>query len=185
MNKLSICMFAAMLAFGTAAQALDDPPVGHGGPPGGPPPQPGAEGHGGGGMHDMMRQHMDMMRGHGKKEHQGYADVVLKFATELKLSNEQVGKITRLQQANQKQTEDLGPKLHETLRATHDIYLNPAADEAAIRKAAKGHSDAFDQLLEINLKARAEINAVLTVEQLKALQAKKVEPEPPPGHPAR
>ena len=173
MNTFSALTFAATLALSAAAQAVEDPHAGHGGPP----PQPGMEGHGGG-MHEMMRQHMGMMGEHGKKEHQGYSDVVLKFSNDLKLSDEQIGKITRIRQANQQKTEELGQKLHEGLKATHEIYLNPAADEAAIRKVAKQHSDAFDQLLETNLKSRAEINTVLTVEQLKALQAKKAEPAP-------
>jgi len=64
------------------------------------------------------------------------------------------------------------------LKATHEVYLNPASDEAGIRKAAKEHSTAFEQLLETNLKARSEINAVLTPEQLKTLQSQKIEPEP-------
>lgn len=188
MKRMSALTIVAIFALGAAAQSAhgaEDPHAGHamqggpgpqpgmGGPQGGPPPQPGMEGHGGG-MHDMMRQHMDMMRDHGKREHESYADVVLKFAGELKLSDAQIGKITRLHQANRQKMDELGPKMRESLKATHETFLNPAADEATIRKVAKEHSSVFDQLLETNLKARAEINAVLTTEQLKMLQSQKV-----------
>lgn len=102
--------------------------------------------------------------------------MVLKYATELKLTDEQIGKITRIHQANQEKMEKLGPKLHETLKTTHEIFLNPSSDEAAIRKAAKEHATAFDELVETGLKSRNEINAVLTPEQLKLLQSKKSAP---------
>jgi len=184
MNKLNALIFAFALALASPLSlAADDPhggaggPLpphpGMGGPQGGPPPGM-MEGHGG------MRPHMGMMREHGGREHRSYADVVLKFADELKLSDEQIGKITRVNQANQQQMDELGPKMHETIRATHETFLDPASDEASIRKVAKAHTDAFEQLLELNLKARKEINAVLTAEQLKLLQGKKLPPAPPP-----
>ncbi len=127
-------------------------------------------------MHEMMMQHMQMMREHGGKEHKGYADVVLQYADELKLSDDQIGKITRIHLANQKKMMELGPKLHETIKAAHEAYLNPASDEAAIRKAAKEHTVVFDELVETGLKTRKEIDAVLTPDQLKQLQAKKSAP---------
>lgn len=174
MNKLSVLSFVAMLALTVSlfASAADDPHAAHAAAQG---EQPGGGGHGGG-MHEMMMQHMQGMREHGRKEHKGYADVVLKYADELKLSDEQIGKITRIHQGSQQKIEELGPKLHESLKAAHDVFLSPASDEAAIRKAAKEHSVVFDQLVETALKARNEINAVLTAEQLKQLQTKKVGP---------
>lgn len=165
MTKLPPTLFlAAMLAFGPPAHAAAD----------GPSPEPPA-GHAGG-RHDMMMHHMQMMREHGKMGHKSYADVVLQQANELKLSDEQIGKITRIQQAAQQKIDALGPKLHETIKATHEVFLNPAADEAAIRAAAKEHTTAFEQLLETGLKTRNEINAVLSPEQLRQLQAKKTTP---------
>ncbi len=185
MNRLSI--LAAMIFLGAlaqTAQAVDDPHAAHAASQaqqGGQPPEGMAHGGGmqgmmGGGMHDMMMQHMQAMREHGRAEHKGYADVVLKFADELKLSDEQVGKISRIHMANQKKMMELGPKLHETLKAAHEVYLNPASDEAAIRKAAKAHNAVFDELVETALKTRSEINAILTPEQLKQLQSKKAAP---------
>ncbi len=173
MNRLSLLSFAAMIALGSFAQAtsaVEDPHAAKAAAQGG---QPGGGEHEGG-MHGMMMQHMQAMREHGRKEHKSYADVVLKYSDELKLSDEQIGKITRIHQGTQQKMEELGPKLQESLRAAHEVFLNPVSDEVAIRKAAKEHAIVFDQLVETGLKSRSEINAVLTADQLKQLQTKKV-----------
>lgn len=178
MNKLSFLPFAAVLAFSAltqAALAADDPHAAHAAAQAGQAPAGAGMQHGGG-MHEMMQQHMQGMREHGGKERKGYADVVLQYGGELKLTDEQIGKITRIHMENQKKVDELGPKLHETLKAAHEVYLNPASDEAAIRKAAKEHSVAFEEFLEVTLKSRNAINAVLTPEQLKQLQSKKTTP---------
>jgi len=86
MNRYTALFFATMLALGASAQAAEPPKAGHA-TPGETAAQPAPEGHGA-----MMRQHMGMMREHGKREHQSYADVVLKFSDQLKLSDEQIGR---------------------------------------------------------------------------------------------
>ncbi len=188
MNRLSSLSFAALLALGSltqAASAVEDPHAAHaaaqtgqgGQAPGGMGAHEGGMGAMmSGGMHEMMMQHMQAMREHLGKEHEGYADVVLKYADELKLSDEQIGKITRIHLANQKKFEELGQKLHETLKEAHNVFLDPASDDAAIREAAKKHSVVFDELVETGLKSRKEINAALTPAQLKQPQSKKVAP---------
>ncbi|MDD5036262.1 MAG: Spy/CpxP family protein refolding chaperone [Methylococcaceae bacterium] len=168
MKKLSAISIASMIALGAFASSLpaaEDPHAGHGGKPQEMPGGPG------GGMHEMMK-HMEAMREHEAREHQGYAEVVLRYTNELKLSDEQIGKITRLHQANQQKVEEIGKKIREGMKTAHEVFLNPASDEAAIRNAAKAHSAAFDELIETVLKARSEINAVLTPEQLKLLKSK-------------
>lgn len=171
LSFLSLAVLAALCSFTPAASAADDPHAAHAAAQAGQ-----AQEGMGGGMHGMMMQHMQAMREHGGKDRRGYADAVLKHGAELKLTDEQIGKITRIHMENQKKVEELGPKLHETLKATHEVYLNPASSEADIRKAAKEHSEAFDKFLEVTLKSRNEINAVLTPEQLKQLQSVKTAP---------
>ena len=176
MNRQFTLTLAAMIALGAFAlnaSAVEDPHAAHAAP--GMQAPPGGGEHGGG-MHEMMMQHMQAMREHGKKEHNGYADIVLQYTNELKLTDEQIGKITRIQQSSRPKMEELGPKLHESLKATHEAFLNPASDEAAIRKAAQEHSRIFNELVETGLKSRNEINAVLTTDQLKLLQTKKAAP---------
>ena len=133
MNKLSYLTFAALIALGSFAQtasAAEDPHAAHTAP--GTQPQSGGGEHAGG-MREMMMQHMHAMREHGGEERKGYADIVLQFANDIKLSDEQIGKITRIHQAAQQKMEELGPKLHESLKATHEVFLNPASDEATIQ----------------------------------------------------
>ncbi len=176
MNRLSSLTFAVLIALGSFAQtasAAEDPHAAHAAQ--GIQPQQDGGGQAGG-MHDMMMQHMQAMREHGRKEQKSYADIVLQFADDLKLSDEQIGKITRIHQAAQKNMEELGPKMHESLKATHEVFLNPASDEAAIRKTAKEHTSLFNELVETAMKSRNEINAVLTPDQLKQLQTKKLAP---------
>ena len=176
MSRLFPLSFAVLIALGTFAQtasSADEPPA-HAAPQGTQPHQMG--GGQAGGMGEMLMQHMQNMRDHGRKEQKGYADIVLQFSNELKLSDEQIGKITRIHQAAQKSMEELGPKMHDSLKATHEVFLNPASDEAAIRKTAKEHTSLFNELVETALKSRNEINAVLTSDQLKQLQTKKVTP---------
>ena len=177
MSRLFPLTFAVLIALSSLAQtasAAEDPHAAHAAAQG-MQPQQGGGGHAGG-MGEMMMQHMQAMREHGRKEQKGYADIVLQYANDLKLSDEQIGKITRIHQAAQKSMEELGPKMHDSLKATHEVFLNPASDEAAIRKTAKEHTSLFNELVETALKSRNEINAVLTTDQLKQLQAKKVTP---------
>jgi len=124
----------------------------------------------GGGMHEMMMEHMQEMHG---ARHKSYAQVVLEHTDELKLSDEQIGKITRIHQETQRKVDEINKKLHETMRKAHETFLNPASDEEAIRKAAKEHAAAFDELVDTTLKARNAINAILTPEQLQKLKSLK------------
>lgn len=108
--------------------------------------------------------------------HESYGDVVLRHMDDLKLSDEQIGKIARIHQNNQQKIRDIGKKLRETRTSAYRLFLNPASDEAAIRNAAKDHTAAFDALVETALKSRAAIDAVLTQEQLNRLKSLKAEP---------
>jgi len=134
-----------------------------------------AEGTQGGNMHAKMMQHM-MMREQAEADHKGYAEIVLQHIQELKLTDEQIGKITRIHQENQQKIAEIGNRIKESMKAAHNTFLNPAADEPAIRKAAQEHTAAFNELVETALKSRNAINAVLTPEQLQKLKSLKNEP---------
>jgi len=172
MKKLNATPFALLIVLGMFAQsatAQDPPPV-----PPAPPMQGMPQGHGGG-MHDMMPPHMKGMHGPGLREEVGYADIVIKYANELKLTDEQIGKITRIQQSSRDEMQKFAPKMLESHKAVHELFLNPASDDAAIRAASKERNKVSDELLEMKLKSRDDINKILTPEQLKQLQSKKVE----------
>ena len=168
-STLSIAALFALGSFGQIAPAVETEHSGHTGS-GGESQQMG--GMHAGGMHEMMMEHMQEMHG---PRHKGYAEVVLQHMDDLKLSDEQIGKITRIHQSNQKAVEELGKKVRESMKSAHELFLSPSSDEATIRKAAKEHTAAFDELVETALKSRNAINALLTPEQLQKLKSLKAE----------
>ncbi|WP_168175371.1 Spy/CpxP family protein refolding chaperone [Methylocaldum sp. 14B] len=123
-----------------------------------------------------LRKLLESLQEGGLRAHESYENVMLRHVNELKLSDEQIGKIVRIHQDNQQKIKEIGKKLRETQRSAYRLFLNPASDEAAIRIAAKNHSAAFDALVNTALSSRAAINAVLTPEQLNQLKSLGAEP---------
>jgi Spy/CpxP family protein refolding chaperone len=164
MNKLSTLLMASVLALPSWGQAqVAEPP--------GRSPQATDGVHGG-----QMLKLLNLLRKEGPRRHESYGDVVLRHIDDLKLGDEQIGRIARIHHANQQKMEDIGQRLHETQKSAHALFLTPSSDEAAIRKTAKDHTAAFDELVDTALKSRAAINAVLTPEQLNQLKSFKAEP---------
>ncbi len=135
-----------------------------------------------GGMEERceMMRHQMMMHRMGKRAHdehgrKGYAQMVLGQAEALKLSDEQLGKIARIQMQHQKSRREITKKLHKSMLAARRGIMDPASDETVIRNAVKDHAAAFDEMIEDALKQRQEVNAVLTPEQQKQLQSLKRE----------
>lgn len=98
--------------------------------------------------------------------HPSYGDVILGHADDLRLSDEQLGKIIRLHHAHQKKVRELIVRLRSARHSAYTLFMDPASSEAAIRQAAQAHTAAFDELVETALKTRREVNSVLTPEQL-------------------
>lgn len=118
-----------------------------------------------------LRKHLESLQEGATRAYESYGDAMLSHIDELSLSNEQIGQIKRIHQGNQQEIKELGKRLRESQRSLYKLYLNPANDEDAIRAAASDHVATFDTLVDTALRARAEINAVLTPEQFKRLQA--------------
>ena len=112
----------------------------------------------------------------GGPNRESYGDVVLRHMDVLKLSDEQIGRILRIHEENQRKIKELGRKLRELRKFAYELFLNPASDEPAIRKVGKDHNAAFDELVDTALKSRAAINAVLSPEQLSQLKSRKPSP---------
>jgi periplasmic protein CpxP/Spy len=167
LTAICCATFISLGSLSPLGQAADSEHAQHQNPPT-------AEGMQGGGMHAKMMRHM--MREQGEGDHKGYAEIVLQHIQELKLTDDQIGKITRIHQENQQKVADIGKRVKESMKAAHDAFLNPASDEAAIRKAGQEHMAAFNELVETALKSRNAINADLTPEQLQKLKSLKSEP---------
>jgi Spy/CpxP family protein refolding chaperone len=124
---------------------------------------------GGMGFHGWMEKMVE----DNARRHESYGDVILRHGDALQLTDDQIGKIYRMHRANQQRIKGIGQKVNDATTWAHEIFLDPAKDETAIRQAAKAHSAAFDELVESALKTRREINAILTPEQLAKLPALK------------
>ena len=120
---------------------------------------------------------MERMVEDSERRHESYGDVILRHADELRLTDEQMGKIYRIHQANQHRIKGISQKVNDATVWAHEIFLDPSKDEAAIRQAAKAHSAAFDELLDTALRTRKEINAVLSADQLVKLPGIKSTPK--------
>lgn len=128
---------------------------------------------GGTGFHNWMERMVE----DSERRHESYGDVILRYADELRLTDEQMGKIYRIHQANQHRIRGISQKVNDATAWAHEIFLDPSKDESAIRQAAKAHSAAFDELLDTALRTRKEINAVLNDDQLAKLPALKAAPK--------
>lgn len=118
-----------------------------------------------------LRKHLESLQEGATRAYESYGDAMLSHIDELSLSNEQIGQIKRIHQSNQQEIKELGKRLRDSQRSLYRLYLNPANDGDAIRTAAIDHVAIFDILVDTALRARAEINAVLTPEQFKQLKA--------------
>lgn len=124
-----------------------------------------------------MHGRMGMM-GKGGTMGGGIIRMLMMNADELKLTDEQLGKLHRQMWKNLDARKDLRTKLRDTKLALHKAMMDPAADDAAIRAAAKAHTDAFNAKIDAALKDRAAALAILTPAQQK--QAKSLKPPKKP-----
>ena len=100
-----------------------------------------------------------------KKKVKSYGEVILEQAEVLDLTDEQLGKIMRIQMNNKKNRKKLLDQPHKSMKKALKALRDPAKDESMIRKAGRAHTDDFDALVEADLKVRKQIDAVLTLKQ--------------------
>jgi len=126
---------------------------------------------------EEKQQKMEMKQKGMKQKVKSYGEVVLEKTEDLDLTNEQLGKIMRIQMTNKKTRKELIDQPHKSMKKALKELRNPSADEALIRKAGATHTADFDALIEAELKMRKKIDAVLTRKQKTKLKAMKPSPE--------
>jgi len=154
---------------------------GHGGGHGGG--HDGAEdgGHGkkGGGDHDAEKEkdkkHGDKKSSDKKKGKPDYAHMIISHTDELKLTNEQLGKIVRLHLKYDKAHEEVKHALQDGMKAFKKESLNPAASDDQLRDLSKAVTTAFNKMAEHHIKERHAIHAVLTEAQKNQLATLKMD----------
>ncbi len=109
-----------------------------------------------------------------KHKVKSYGEIVLEQTEALDLTDEQLGKIMRIQMANKKPRKELLDQPHKSMKKALKALRDPAADEASIRKAGATHTTDFDVFIEAEIKVRNKIDAVLTTKQRMTLKATKL-----------
>lgn len=124
-------------------------------------------------MMGMMKQRMEGKdsRTMGGGHMMTYSRAVLAHAEELKLSDEQMGKIMRIELRHRTEHKKIMRRMHKSMHQARRGLMDPAADLAEIRKASKEHSQAHEEMIEDRIKVRDEVHAVLTPEQLDRLKS--------------
>ena len=112
-----------------------------------------------------------------KQKAKSYSAVVLEQAEALDLTDEQLGKIMRIQMTNKKTRKELLDNPRKSMTKALKELRNPAASAVSIRKAGRAHTDDFDALVEAEIKVRKKIAATLTPKQSKKLQAMQLPEE--------
>lgn len=120
-------------------------------------------------------QHGDKKSSGMMKEGHDYAHMIIPHADALKLSDEQLGKITRLHLRHKKEHEKLKQKLQKSMKEFHSKSMQPSASDTQVLNLSKELTAAFNEMIEYHLKERQAVHAILSDEQknqLSTLQLK-------------
>ena len=109
-----------------------------------------------------------------KEKAKSYSAIVLEQAEVLNLTDEQLGKIMRIEMNHKKARKELLNQPRKSMTKALKELRNPGATVDSIRKAGRAHTDDFDALVEAEIIIRKNIDATLTAEQRKKLQAIKL-----------
>lgn len=141
----------------------------------------GGGGHGkkGGGDHgadkEKGKKHGDKKSGDKQKGKPDYAHMIISHTDELKLTDEQLGKIVRLHLKYDKAHEEVKHALQDSMKAFRKEILNPAASDDQLRDLSKAVTSAFNKMAEHHIKERQAIHAVLTEAQKNQLATMKMD----------
>lgn len=119
---------------------------------------------------------------HGDKKHGGmtkhghdYAHLIIPHADKLKLSDEQLGKITRLHLKHEQAHEKLKQKLHKSMKTFKKNSMKPGTSDAQLRELGKELAAAFNEMIEFHIKERQAVHAILSDDQKNQLKTMKIE----------
>lgn len=131
----------------------------------------------GGGMHGGMMKHEE---GHGEDggmhaHDHSYAQLVASQADALQLTDEQLDKILRLQMKDKEAHKRMKERIHKHHQAFEEASMQPATDDATIRRLGERYVSAHHTMVERYLADREAVHAILTPEQRNKLKTLKIE----------
>ncbi|MDT8363466.1 MAG: Spy/CpxP family protein refolding chaperone [Nitrosomonas sp.] len=109
-----------------------------------------------------------------KKQQINYADMIASHADALELTDEQLGKIIRLRLKNAKENREIMKQAHSSMNALRKAGARIDTDDNTLRKHARDHADAINNLAEKRITQRKAIHNILTEEQLAKLKNMKM-----------
>ncbi len=103
-----------------------------------------------------------------------YADMITSHAEALNLSDEQLGKIMRHHLKSTKENREIMQQAHKSMKALRNASVSPDTNDDLLRKHAKDHADAINNLVEKRITQRKAMHDILSEEQLKKLKTMKI-----------
>jgi len=110
---------------------------------------------------------------HGKKD-KDYAHMVASHADALELTDEQLGKITRLEMKETKEHKETKQKLRKNIKAFFKASMTPDTDNVTLRELGKKHVDLFSAMVEQHINERKAVHDVLTADQIDKLKTMRM-----------
>lgn len=114
----------------------------------------------------------------GKMKHDhdhNYAQLVASQADALQLTDEQLDKILRLQMKDKEAHKRMKERIHKHHQAFEEASMQPATDDATIRRLGERYVSAHHTMVERYLADREAVHAILTPEQKNKLKTLKIE----------
>ncbi len=117
-----------------------------------------------------------------KNEHQhgmmedkhDYAHMIIFHANELKLTNEQLGRLVRLHLKHEAEHNKIKDKLKESMHAFKKAKMDPSSTDEQLLSLGKDHANAFNAMVEHHIQERRAIHNVLSADQKSQLNTIKM-----------
>ena len=110
---------------------------------------------------------------HGKKDH-NYAHMIASHADALELTDEQLGKITRLEMHDTEAHKKTKQEVQKSMKAFHKASMKPGTNDAMLRKLGTEHVDEFNEMVDQHIRERKAVHDVLTADQIEKLKTMKM-----------
>ena len=130
---------------------------------------------------DQLNQHAIDKNKTSKKHQHGmmedkhdYAHMIIFHADELKLTNDQLGRLVRLHLKHEKEHKKIKEKLKESMHDFMKAKMDPSSTDEQLLSLGKDHANAFNAMVEHHILERRAIHSVLSADQRSQLNMIKM-----------
>lgn len=103
-----------------------------------------------------------------------YAHMIIFHADELKLTNDQLGRLVRLHLKHEKEHKKIKEKLKESMHDFMKAKMDPSSTDEQLLSVGKDHANAFNAMVEHHIQERRAIHSVLSADQKSQLNIIKM-----------